>query len=226
MSTKTHPKSEDLGSSVIDAANNLVAQITELVGPAPALSANDVRRSLKLRKGGASIIPTVAALSEQFGLNVPSHPTATMLAKSKQAESLIPLQQKMASALKQVNDVIFAAQSESWESATVHYTMQKRLSGTNGDLEAAIAPVQQFFARRNAAVLAEEKETKAVRKATKAAQAADKANAAVAKIRGAKASASPVTTAPAAAPAPAPTTPTASPTGTTTPPATTSPAQA
>ena len=60
MSTKTHPKSEDLGSSVIDAANNLVAQITELVGPAPALSANDVRRSLKLRKGGASIIPIVA----------------------------------------------------------------------------------------------------------------------------------------------------------------------
>jgi hypothetical protein len=199
MSHKSNPKSDDLGSNAIDAVNNLVEQVTALVGPAPTLSVADVRRSTKLRKGGEAVIPTVAALSEQFGLNVPSHPTADMLAKLNQAQTLIPLQKKVTTALKQINDVIFAAQSGSWADATVHYSMLKRLSRTNGDLEAAIVPVREFFARRDPAIGTAEKEQRVIRTAAKAAKAAARASAALAKNQGATASVIPAVTAAATA---------------------------
>jgi hypothetical protein len=191
MSQKTHPKSEDLGST-IDAVNTLVDQVTALVGPAPALSAADVRRSAKLRKGAEKVIPTIAALSEQFGLSLPSHPTSVVLTKLNQVQSLAPLRQKMSVALKQIDDVIFAAGSESWTGATVHYTTLKRLAKTNGDLEASLAPVREFFKQRSADVVAEEKQTKAARKAAKTAIAAAKANAALTKVQSAPAPTAPV----------------------------------
>ena len=52
---------------------------------------------------------------------------------------------------------MFSANSESWSAATVHYTMLRRLAKENGDLETALAPVNQFFAQRSPAVTAEEK---------------------------------------------------------------------
>jgi peptidoglycan hydrolase CwlO-like protein len=67
---------------------------------------------------------------------------------------------------------MFSANAKSWGAATVHYTMLKRLAKTNGDLEAGLAPVAQFFARRSPAVIAEEKAKKEARKAAKAAAAA------------------------------------------------------
>jgi hypothetical protein len=165
---------------------------------------HDVRRSVKLRKGAEKIIPVISSLSEQYGLDLPSHPTSEVLTKLNQVQSLVPLQQKMLVALKQVNDAIFAAGSESWAGATVHYTTLKRLAQTNGDLEASLAPVREFFKQRSADVAAQEKQTKAVRKAAKTATAAAKANAALAKVQG-NSPATPAIKAPVTPPA-APTT--------------------
>jgi ABC-type Fe3+-citrate transport system substrate-binding protein len=205
MSKTTHPKSEDASSSAIDAVNNLVDQVTKLVGPAPSLSVADVRRSAKLRKGAEKVIPTITALSDQLGLALPSTATtATILAKLKQAQDLVPLHKKMTSALKQIEDVIFAAGSESWAGATVHYTVLKRLAKKNGDLEANLAPVREFFAQRNPEIVTQEKETKAVRKAAQTSTAAAKAAATLAAIQGAPAPVSQPTAAKATAVSPAP----------------------
>ena len=217
MSKTTHPKSQDASSDAIDAVNHLVDQVTALVGPAPALSAAEVRRSAKLRKGGEKVIPTITALSDQYGLALPSTTTATILAKMKQAQDLVPLQKKMSSALKQIEDTIFAAGSESWEGATAHYTVLKRLAKSNGDLEASLAPVRQFFAQRSAEIVTQEKETKAVRKAAKTSTAAAKASAALAAIQGAPAPVSQPTGAKATAASPAPSAAPATPAPTSTP---------
>ncbi len=217
MSKTTHPKSEDASSSAIDAVNNLVDQVTALVGPAPALSAADVRRSAKLRKGAEKVIPTITALSDQYGLALPSSTTATILAKMKQAQDLVPLQKKMSSALKQIEDVIFAAGSESWAGATVHYSVLKRLAPSNGDLEANLAPVRQFFAQRSAEIVTQEKETKAVRKAARTSTAAAKAAAALAAIQGAPAPVSQPAAAKATTASPAPSAAPATPAPTSTP---------
>jgi hypothetical protein len=152
MSHSTHSKQEVKNSPIgVEEAKKLLASIQEMVGPAPALSVKDRKRSLKLRKGGETVIPTVVALSEQFGLNVASHPTSEIMAKLNQAQSLIPLHKQLVTMVKHVADVIFAAHSASWEGSTVHYSMLRRLSKTDGDLETALAPVTEFFAQKKAA---------------------------------------------------------------------------
>lgn len=188
---KTNPTQTEVSANGLDEAKSLVEQLQAIVGLVPALSKKTRARSVKLRKGGETVIPTVAALSEKFGLNVASHPTTTMVEKAKKAHSLIPLQKQLITATKQVSDQMFSANSESWVAATVHYSMLKRLSRTNGDLEAALAPVEQFFKQRSASVVAAEKAAKAERKAAKAAKAAAKAAAAIDGTHGAPAPGSP-----------------------------------
>jgi len=172
---KTTPTLSEVDPNGLDEATKLVGQIKGIVGNVPALSTKDRVRSIKLRKGGETVIPTVATLSTQFGLTVASHPTTTMVEKAKRAQSLIPLHKQLVTATKQVADQMFSANSESWAAATVHYSMLKRLAKTDGDLEAALAPVEQFFKKRSPAVIAEESAKKEARKAAKAAKAAAKA---------------------------------------------------
>jgi hypothetical protein len=144
-------------SNVLDDAKALSEKITALVGPPPALTGTQVHRSAKLRKGGEEMVQTIAALSDKFGLTVPSHPTAPMVAKISQAQSLVALHKELVTATKHVADTIFQAQSQSWAGATVHYTMLRRLSKSDGDVAKALLPVSQFFAARSAGVKEEEK---------------------------------------------------------------------
>ena len=157
--TRTTHKAETTVTSaeVLDDVKTLVAKVTALVGPAPALTLADVRRSTKLRKGGEKVIPILATLSEQAGLVVPSHPTDTMKQKMDLAEELVPIHKLMVVLTKHLSDALFLAQSQSWGAATVHYSVLRRLAQYNGDLTRALAPVTQFFAARSTAVAAEEK---------------------------------------------------------------------
>ena len=205
MTQKRTPTSSDVSSTGLDEAKSLVEKITALVGSPPALTATDRKRSAKLRKGGETVIQTVAALATQFGLSVPGYSTQTMLAQLKQAQDLLPLHKQMVTALKKVEDSIFLAHSESWSSATVHYTMLRRLAKKDGDLAKALAPVSQFFAARSEEVVAAEDAKRGGKKGSKAAKAA-KAQAAVSD---APSNESPVTATtnaatPTAAPSPAP----------------------
>jgi hypothetical protein len=137
MSHSTHPKSHSVVTStdVLDDAKALGVKVTALVGPAPALTTADVRRSTKLRKGGEGVIPTLAALSEQQGLVIPSHPTATMTEKLAQAQSLVALHKQMVLATKQIGDTMFLAESQSWDAATVHYSMLRPRAEERGPQE-------------------------------------------------------------------------------------------
>src|ERR1700736_6224785 len=70
-------------------------QVAAIVGPSPALTALDRIRAIKLRKGGETVIPTVATLSDHFGVQVASHPTGAMLVNRDKVQSLIPIHKRI-----------------------------------------------------------------------------------------------------------------------------------
>jgi hypothetical protein len=184
VSQSTHTKAAHAvtSSNVLDDAKALEEKITTLVGPAPALTKADIQRSAKLRKGGASVVKTVAALSDKFGLVVPSQSTATMVERINQAESLVALHQELVAATKHIADTIFQAQSQSWAGATAHYSMLRRLAKSDGSVAKTLQPVTQFFAARSTAVANEAKESRggarkgsAKAKATRATKRAEEA---------------------------------------------------
>ena len=189
MSHSTHTKKESSSDDLLADAKALSEKIVAAVGPAPALTKADFQRSAKLRKGGAAVVQAIAALSDKVGLVVPSQSTATMVEKVNQAQALVALHQELVTATKHVADTMFQAQSASWQGATAHYSMLRRLSKIDGSLGKALQPVTQFFASRSKAVTEEAKterggarkgseKAKAYRASKKAEEAAILANSA------------------------------------------------
>jgi hypothetical protein len=156
MSRTTHPKetTETSSATATSEVKDLLAKVTAIAGPVPALTGKARKRSVKLRKGGEKFIPTILALSERIGLSVPSHPTSAIKASLSKVQSLAPIHESVASAEKHLSDAMFEAQAESWEGATVHYTVLRRLSKTDGDIANALAPVVEFFAKKSSATKA------------------------------------------------------------------------
>jgi hypothetical protein len=154
--------------SAATTAKSLIATLTAMAGAPLALTAKERRRAVRLRKGGEKVIPTITALSEQYGLTVPSHPTSAITANVNKANSLVAVHKQLVTATKQVEDAIFKAQSESWDGATVHYTVLKRLAKSDGDIATALAPVKEFFAQKSPAVVKAEDAKRGGRKGTKA----------------------------------------------------------
>ena len=143
MATKVAKRAASL-----EHAESLVEQVAAALGPVLALTAKERKFGIKLPKGGVKIIRTVAALSDQAGVNVPAYPTATMTADAAEAESLIAIHSQLISATKQVADQIFSANRRSWKAATTHYVILRRLARNDGDLQAKLAEAQEFFKRR------------------------------------------------------------------------------
>jgi hypothetical protein len=147
--------------------NALITELTAMAGPKLALTVKDRKRATKLRKGGEKVIPTIVALSEQLGLSLPSHPTSAITANVNKATNLVAVHKQLVTATKQVADAIFKAQSEGWDGATVHYTVLKRLSKSDGDIAKALAPATAFFAKKSPAVVKAEGEKRGHRKGVK-----------------------------------------------------------
>jgi hypothetical protein len=205
MSRTTHPKETKTTNSATEpkaAVKSLLDSITTIAGPAPELTAKDRKRTSKLRKGIEKVIPTLMALSDRIGLSVPAYPTATIQANLDKVKTLSPVHEGVASAEKHLSDAIFQAQAEIWEGATVHYSMLKRLAKTNGDVAKALAPVTQFFAHKQPAVVQAEDAKRGHRKGVKEPKGSTTTPAATEEPTSAQAPAAP--TAPSATPAAAP----------------------
>ncbi|HEY2516449.1 MAG TPA: hypothetical protein VGI39_36515 [Polyangiaceae bacterium] len=151
---------EVTSATTLEQAKALSEQITTLLGPPPALTRAEIQRSAKLRKGGEETVHTIAALSDKFGLTVPSQPTTTMVDRINQAQSLVALHKELVTMTKHVSDAMFQAQSEAWSKATVHYSMLRRLSREDGSLNEALKPVVDFFGARSTSVATQEKEAR------------------------------------------------------------------
>jgi hypothetical protein len=142
--TKTITSITDKTASQCEA---LLDRATSLVGdPTEALSAAEIRQMLKLRKGGAEVIPTIAVLARQYGLvQVGSLSVDTMEARLAESTGLERIAKKAEVFAKALSDSTIRVQSECWQTATTLYTMLQRLALTEPNLALALQPIQAFF---------------------------------------------------------------------------------
>jgi hypothetical protein len=124
----------------------LLAQVGGILGPVTELSADDIRRRLKLRKGGAQVVAQLVDLCNQHGVTAVGPLTPDSLSAQKaRAETLNTIGVTFAAVGKKLGDATFRAESDTWQQATVLYTVLQRLSVIDPTLAQGIQPVQAFF---------------------------------------------------------------------------------
>jgi hypothetical protein len=158
-------------AALVQQAITQLDAIEATLGSDPPLTPTAKRHSLRMRKGGATILATIASLAEQNDLESPAMQVAPMTAAAGKASALQPLANRLAPLVQHVNDLIFAAQSSAWESGMQFYALLHRRAASNTQLASALQPVTQFFAYRHPTAKAAGTPTKPQKKATKKAVA-------------------------------------------------------
>jgi hypothetical protein len=179
----------------IQTCTSLLDQLDAAFPQGESLTAKDKKRQAKARKGSERYTPQLVALAKQYGVNLSLVPLDTISNASAEAAALVPLQKRIDAMSTRASSRMFALQSTSWSGSTKLYTVMKRLSKDNGDIENGLAPIEQYFNHRHPLVAKEHPKTKK----GKAALAAEKAAAATAATPAAAPVAAPVET-PVAAP--------------------------
>jgi hypothetical protein len=150
-----------------------LGQLGGVLGPVTELSADDIRRSLKLRKGGAQVVPQLVDLCKQHGVTSVGPVTPdTLSAQKARADTLNSIGVNFAAVGKKLSDATFSAESDTWQQATALYTVLQRLALINPTLAQGIQPVQAFFQTKK--TKGKERAVKVTRKATKAEKTAEK----------------------------------------------------
>jgi hypothetical protein len=170
------------------------------LGSDPPLTPKDKRHAAKMRKGGANAVSTIGNLATQNQLESPALQVAAMMTLLGKAQALQPLVDRLAEFVKHVGDLIFSAQSQSWEMAMQYYALLQRRAVADAELAKSLQPVAQFFAYRHPSV-----KKPVGSPTTKQVNAAKKAKRTLAKVAGGKLADISVPTAGShAAPPPAP----------------------
>jgi hypothetical protein len=174
------PVASASGSTPVPISESQVAQcqtylngIDTVLGPVTQLSADDIRRSLKLRKGGAQVVTQLIALCNHHQVTAVGPATvASMSAEKARADALNQIEVQYAAVGKKLRDAKFSAESNTWQQATALYTVLQRLAVMDPTLDAGLEPVQAFFQTKTTksgqrAATAERKLTKAQKAASK-----------------------------------------------------------
>jgi len=173
--TAAAPVSPPTSISSADAARcrALLSQVSGILGAVTELSADDIRRSLKLRKGGAQVVPQLVDLCKQHGVtSVGAVTPDTLSAQKARADTLNTISVNFAAVGKALGDATFSAESSTWQQATTLYTVLQRLAVDNPTLAQGIQPVQAFF--QTVRTKGTKREAEVKRKLTKAQKVAAK----------------------------------------------------
>ena len=112
------------------------------------LSAEQRKRTTKMRVQGERIVDLIGTLATRHQVALPRISVGDMNADLLLAQRLAPLAARLNAASQKVADTILQAQSECWWSAMAFYSALTRLSNVDAELEAALKPAIEFFARR------------------------------------------------------------------------------
>ena len=115
------------------------------------------------------------ALAKQYGVNLSLVPLDGISNASAEATALVPLQKRIEAMSARAKSRMFSLQSETWSGSSKLYSVLKRLSKDNGEIETGLAPVEQFFNHRHPLVAVNHPKTKKGKAAKAAAEAAAKA---------------------------------------------------
>lgn len=142
-------------SSVIPSAEEMQQLVKDLEAFAAKiekftimLSSEERQRTTKMRAQGERIAEQVGRLAVRHQVALP-HISADDINKDLAlVQRLAPLVPLLQSLSQRVTDTILQAQSESWRDALALYAALSRLSRFDPELEAALKPIVEFFARR------------------------------------------------------------------------------
>ena len=112
------------------------------------LSAEERRRTTKMRVRGERVVELVGTLAARHQIVLPRISVNDMTADLILAQRLGPLAPRLVSLSQKVSDTILQAQSECWWAAMAFYSALTRLSDVDPELEDALKPAIEFFARR------------------------------------------------------------------------------
>ena len=124
------------------------------LGVTGAPPGSTIKKTAKPRKGFEGIVPQVANLLTQYGLDTAALSADTMLGELANAQALLPLLQLVQNYAKALDGVVFENQAGSWEMTLQGYAALKRMAKANGALATALEPVTEFSAYRHASVKA------------------------------------------------------------------------
>jgi hypothetical protein len=119
--------------------------VASFAGFTVELTAEERKRRLRIRPGGEVMIEHVLIAAERAGL---VHPTSTadVRASMELLHALEPIAQDLRHFLDLVEGTMLQCQHDAWGGSTGYYRTLRRLAGANREIEAAIAPVVEFFA--------------------------------------------------------------------------------
>ena len=138
------PSAEDIQQLVKD-FDAFVAKIDKFT---LMLSAEERKRTTKMRARGERVVELVGTLAARHQVALPRISVGDMNADLLLAQRLAPLASRLTAASQKVADTILQAQSECWWAAMAFYSALSRLSDVDPELEAALKPAIEFFARR------------------------------------------------------------------------------
>jgi hypothetical protein len=112
------------------------------------LSTEERLRATKMRANGTPIVELVSDLARRHEVSLPRISVEDMRGDLTLAQRLVPLKQVLERLSKTVEDTILQAQSECWWATTAFYTSLNRLADVDPNLEHALKPAVEFFAKR------------------------------------------------------------------------------
>jgi hypothetical protein len=159
MSTRKPLKaSQPLNPAIVRALDQLAvaaANVEKALGDETrVLTSADKKRIVKLRNGGERVVRHIFELAKRYKLDVPHLQSDEMLAHLARFESLTPAETVLAPLAARVADVRFLAGSDAWTIALGFYAILTRLALTDRTVAEAVAPVEEFFARKSDAASA------------------------------------------------------------------------
>jgi hypothetical protein len=150
--TTTAP--EDLASLVNDVMSFLDVAEPKL-GPEPTVTTSTQKRRVsKPRKGADKVLPVIASIVQQHGLDSTSLSSKTVMDAYTTSQTLQPLQTRLQKMTKRVSDTAFGAQTDAWGMGLQLYSMLKRRAKTDGQVAEQIAPLAHVFSYRHPLVKA------------------------------------------------------------------------
>jgi hypothetical protein len=147
MSTLNANKADAKFVKRVEESLKLLEKAVIILGDEPAMTVTERRRSLKLRKGGEKFIPTIVALCTRHGLRLPAYPLDVMTMQMDEASSLVPLQKQAHELLARIEGAIARRHAGGWTTATMMYSMLRRLGNNDGTVAETLSPMEAFFAK-------------------------------------------------------------------------------
>ena len=120
-----------------------------------ALTAQDKRHTVKVRKGSDAIIRQIAELVKAHGLDSTALHSEDMLRELENGVSLAPLAAILGKLAKRIEDTQYASNTNAWQMGLQFYALLQSRAQVDGQLAASLAPISSFFAYRHQAVLAD-----------------------------------------------------------------------